>query len=111
MNIKKSTLSVAVAGLMSVGLVGQAAAYTSAGSKIEFQNLSIGVFDSAGSPFVDDKILAADEVDGGVAVAAGDFGSVCLFPGDPADSRDEVDSKGRHAELHHHAGFCELIHG
>ena len=41
MDIRKSTLSVAIAGLMSVGMVGQAAAYTSAGSVIEYQNLAI----------------------------------------------------------------------
>jgi hypothetical protein len=41
MNIRKSSLTVAIAALMSVGLVGQAAAYTSAGSVIEYQNLQI----------------------------------------------------------------------
>lgn len=45
MDIRKSTLSVAIAALMSVGMVGQAAAYTSAGSKIEYQNLDIEILD------------------------------------------------------------------
>lgn len=49
MNIRKSTLSVAIAALMSVGLVGQAAAYTSAGSKIEYQDLTIAIFDEDGN--------------------------------------------------------------
>ena len=48
MDIRKSTLSAAVAALISVGMVGQAAAYTSAGSKIEYQNLSVGIFDESG---------------------------------------------------------------
>lgn len=41
MNIRKSSLTVAMAAVMSVGLVGQAAAYTSAGSVIEYQDLLV----------------------------------------------------------------------
>lgn len=48
MNIRKLPLSAAIAALMSIGMVGQAAAYTSAGSKIQYQNLDIGIFDSDG---------------------------------------------------------------
>lgn len=48
MNIKKSALSVAVGALMALGMVGQASAYTSAGSKIQYQDLTITLLDSGG---------------------------------------------------------------
>jgi hypothetical protein len=51
MNMKKSTVSAAIAAaVLSAGIVGQAAAYTSAGSVAEFTDLSIEVLDAAGDP-------------------------------------------------------------
>jgi len=43
MDIRKSTLSAAVAAFMMAGMAGQASAYTSAGSKIEYENLEINI--------------------------------------------------------------------
>ena len=43
MDIRKSTLSAAVAAFMMAGMAGQASAYTSAGSKIEYENLTIDI--------------------------------------------------------------------
>jgi hypothetical protein len=46
MKIAKSTLATALAALMSLGVAGQASAYTSAGSVIEYTNLSITISDT-----------------------------------------------------------------
>ena len=53
MDIRKSMLTTAVAAFMSVGMAGQAAAYTSAGAFIEFQDLSIAVLDGGVTPVTD----------------------------------------------------------
>jgi hypothetical protein len=45
MNIRKTALSAAITALVSVGMISQASAYTSAGSKVEYDNLSIQIFD------------------------------------------------------------------
>ena len=47
MNIRKTALSAAIAALVSVGMISQASAYTSAGSKVEYDNLEIQIFDGA----------------------------------------------------------------
>ena len=47
--MKITTLSTALAAVLSMAMVGQANAYTSAGGKIEIQNLTVDVFDAAGN--------------------------------------------------------------
>ena len=41
MNIHKTTLSTAIAALLSVGMMGQASAYTGAGASIEYDDFLI----------------------------------------------------------------------
>ena len=45
MNIRKTILATTVAALMTAGVVGQAVAYVGAGSSLQYQNLSIQIFD------------------------------------------------------------------